>query len=172
MSSKFKFLLPSLAVLSLAGAAAVATPSIAFAAPALTTEDKAEIQKPIDHAEDRIKDLHDKLGITASQDKEFGKLADVMRDNAKEMSGAVEKREKAERTTSAVDDLKAYQAIAQAHADGLKNLVPAFESLYGVLNDQQKKEADALFVHGGERDHEHKGHDGDRDREHKMDHKS
>ena len=172
MSSKFRFLLPSLAVLSLAGAASVATPFVAFAAPPLTTEDKVAIQKPIDHAEDRIKELHDKLGIMASQDKEWGKLADVMRDNAKEMSGAIEKREKAEKTTTALDDLKAYQAIAQAHADGLKNLVPAFESLYGVLNDQQKKEADALFVRGGEHDREHKGHDGDRDHEHKMDRKS
>jgi len=71
-----------------------------------------------------------------------------MRDNAKEMGDAVEKREAAKQTTSALDDLKAYQAVAQAHADGLKALVPAFENLYGALSDTQKAQADELFKHG------------------------
>lgn len=154
MSYKIKYLLPSLAVLSLVGAASVAIPSVVFAADKPTAEDKAEAQKPINHAEDRIKEIHDKLHITADQEPKFGKLADVMRDNAKEMSAAVEKREAAEKTATALDDLKAYQAIAQAHADGLKNLVPAFEALYSGLSDSQKKEADVLFTHGPE----HKGH--------------
>jgi hypothetical protein len=92
--------------------------------------------------------LHDKLEITADQEKAFGKLADVMRDNAKNMDEALAKREAAEKTASALDDLKAYQATAQAHADNVKELIPAFESLYAVLNDQQKHEADALFVPG------------------------
>jgi protein CpxP len=148
MTSKIRFLLPSMAILSLVGAASVAVPSVAFAADKLTETDKAAVQKPIDHAEDRIKDIHEKLHITADQEPKFDKLAEVMRANAKDMSEAVEKREMAEKTTTALDDLKAYQKIAQAHADGLKDLVPAFESLYSGLSDSQKKEADALFTHG------------------------
>jgi protein CpxP len=156
MSYKFKYLLPSLAVLGLVGAAAVATPP-AFAAGTTTAADKAAAQKPIDRADERIKQLHDDLKITPDQESKFDKLADVMRDNAKEMSAAVEKRSAAEKTTTALDDLKAYQTIAQAHADGLKNLVPAFETLYSALSDPQKKEADELFIHGpGEGKHGHK----------------
>jgi protein CpxP len=156
MTRKIRYLLPSLAILSLVGAAAVTTPSIAFAADKLTSEDKAEVQKPIDHADERIKQIHEKLHITADQEAKFGKLADVMRANAKEMSEAVEKREMAEKTTSALDDLKAYQRIAQAHADGLKDLVPAFEGLYSSLSDSQKKEADELFTHGPDKKMGHK----------------
>ncbi len=156
MSYKFRYLLPSLAVLGLVGAAAVATPP-AFAAGTTTASDKAAAQKPIDRADERIKQLHDSLKITPDQEPKFDKLADVMRDNAKEMSAAVEKRSAAEKTTTALDDLKAYQTIAQAHADGLKNLVPAFETLYSALSDPQKKEADELFIHGpGEGKHGHK----------------
>jgi protein CpxP len=156
MNYKFRHLLPSLAVLGLVGAAAVATPP-ALAADTTTASDKAAAQKPIDRADDRIKQLHDELKITPDQESKFDKLADVMRDNAKEMSAAVEKRSAAEKTTTALDDLKAYQTIAQAHADGLKNLVPAFETLYSALSDPQKKEADELFIHGpGEGKHGHK----------------
>ncbi|MDB5395458.1 MAG: hypothetical protein JWM91_2964 [Rhodospirillales bacterium] len=156
MTRKIRYLFPSLAILSLVGAAAVTTPSIAFAADKLTAEDKAEVQKPIDHADERIKEIHEKLHITPDQEAKFGKLADVMRANAKDMSEAVEKREKAEKTTSAIDDLKAYQRIAQAHADGLKDLVPAFEGLYSGLSDSQKKEADELFTHGQDKKMGHK----------------
>jgi protein CpxP len=156
MTHKIRYMLPSLAILSLVGAASVAAPSIAFAADAPTTEDKAEMRKPIDRADDRIKSIHEKLHITADQEAKFGKLADVMRANAKDMSEAVEKRQEAEKTTTAIDDLKAYQKIAQTHADGLKDLVPAFEGLYGSLSESQKKEADELFTHGPEKKMGHK----------------
>jgi hypothetical protein len=149
-----KYLFPSLAALSLVGAVAVASPS-AFAAAA--PSDQMAARKPIDRADERIKQLHESLKITPDQEPKFDKLADVMRDNAKEMSAAVEKRSQAEKTTTALDDLKAYQEVAQAHADGLKNLVPAFETLYGALSDAQKKEADELFIHGpGSGKHGHK----------------
>ncbi len=46
---------------------------------------------------------------------------------------------------SALDNLRNYQMIADAHADGLKKLVPAFATLYGAMSDQQKATADAVF---------------------------
>ncbi len=154
MSRKLRYMLPSLAILSLVGAATIATPS-SFAAGA--TMGKSAAENPTERAEDRIKQLHDSLKITPDQEAKFGKVADVMRDNAKEMDAAVEKREEAKQTTTALDDLKAYQQVAQAHADGLKALVPAFEGLYGVLSDTQKKQADEMFSHGlGGGKHGHK----------------
>jgi len=142
---KYRHLFPSLAVLSLVGAAATTMPAFAADTP---TAAKATAEQPAERADERIKQLHDALKITPDQEAKFGKLADVMRDNAKEMGDAVEKREAAKQTTTALDDLKAYQAVAQAHADGLKALVPAFENLYGALSDTQKVQADELFKHG------------------------
>jgi protein CpxP len=142
--------MPSLAVLGLVGAASVTTPSIAFAKDSPATSDKAAAQKPIDRADERIKQLRTELKITPAQEPKFDKLAAVMRDNAKEMSAAVEKSEAAKKTSGALDDLKAYQERVQVHADGLKKLIPAFESLYGVLSDEQRKGADAMFSHTGD----------------------
>ena len=141
----YRHLFPSLAALSLVGAAAMMPAAFAADAPAAA---KATAEQPAERADERIKQLHDALKITPDQEAKFGKLADVMRDNAKEMGDAVEKREAAKQTTTALDDLKAYQAVAQAHADGLKALVPAFENLYGALSDTQKVQADELFKHG------------------------
>jgi protein CpxP len=140
-----RYFLPSLALLAMAGTATLAVPSFAADAPAAAGKASMSHEEKTD---DRIKSIHDKLGITGDQEKAFGKLADVMRDNAKNMDEAVAKQEAAEQTASALDDLKAYQATAQAHADNVKELIPAFESLYAVLNDDQKKEADSLFVPG------------------------
>jgi len=147
---KYRHLFPSLAVLSLLGATAMTTPAFAAEPPTAVkaTAEKQAAEKPAERADERIKQLHEALKITPDQEAKFGKLADVMRDNAKEMGDAVEKREAAKQTTTALDDLKAYQAVAQAHADGLKALVPAFENLYGALSDTQKVQADELFKHG------------------------
>jgi protein CpxP len=46
---------------------------------------------------------------------------------------------------TAVDDLKMYQKFAQAHVDGLKNLISSFETLYNSMPDAQKKIADQVF---------------------------
>jgi hypothetical protein len=131
------------------GAGFAAMPSVTFAA---ANSPMAAKETPSDKADDRIKELHEKLGITGDQEKPFAKLADVMRDNAKNMDEVMEKREAAQQTSSALDDLKAYQATAQAHADNVKELIPAFEALYATLNDEQKQQADSLFIpgkHGG-----------------------
>jgi periplasmic protein CpxP/Spy len=50
---------------------------------------------------------------------------------------------------SAVEDLKTYQKFAQAHVDGLKNLISAFGTLYDAMPDAQKKIADKVFLMSG-----------------------
>jgi protein CpxP len=96
--------------------------------------------------EQRIKDLHAALKITADQETKWNEVAQDMRENA----AAMDKLIAATRTTppqtmSAVDDLKTYQKIAQAHVDGLKNLISSFEKLYAAMPDAQKKIADEVF---------------------------
>jgi hypothetical protein len=50
---------------------------------------------------------------------------------------------------TAVEDLRMYQKFAQAHIDGLKNLIASFEKLYAAMPDAQKKIADQVFTTSG-----------------------
>ena len=101
-----------------------------------------------DRVEDRIKDMHSKLAITAAQEEQWAKVVEVMRENAIQMDSLTKTRaEKA--NMSAIDDLNSYSEITNAHADGLKKFTPAFKTLYDGMSDTQKKNADAIFRHGG-----------------------
>jgi hypothetical protein len=60
-----------------------------------------------------------------------------------------EKRTSPPQNMNAVEDLKTYQAFAQAHVDGLKNLTSAFSTLYDGMPDAQKKIADQVFLTSG-----------------------
>jgi hypothetical protein len=108
---------------------------------------KAKLSK-VDRTEARIKQLYTELKITPAQEDLWKAFVQVMRDNAKtieEMNLA-----RAEKTASmnAVEDLKSYSDIVQAHAEGLKKYVTAFEALYASMSDEQKKNADTLFRGG------------------------
>jgi hypothetical protein len=102
-----------------------------------------------DRVEARIKDLHTKLKITPAQEELWNNVAQTMRDNAKTMEALIKARSEKAGTMTAVDDLKSYSEIAEAHADGLKKFVPAFEPLYAGMSDAQKKSADTLFRQHG-----------------------
>ena len=103
--------------------------------------------------EHKITDLHAKLKITASEEPKWQEVANTMRENAKDMDKAIDKRESTMGSATAIDDLNSYAEIAQAHANGVKKLASAFSGLYSVMSDDQKKEADEIFSH---RNHEGK----------------
>ena len=98
--------------------------------------------------EARIKDMHAKLKITAAEEEQWSKVADVMRDNAKTMDELNSVRSANAKTMNAVDDLKSYGEVVDAHADEIKKFAAAFEPLYANMSEAQKAEADALFRHG------------------------
>jgi hypothetical protein len=100
---------------------------------------------PVAEVERRIKDLHRRLHITPAQDAAWNSVADVMRENAKTMEALAHERYENAAKMTAVDDLRSYGALADAHADGLKKFIPAFQQLYDSMSDKQKKNADALF---------------------------
>ena len=127
----------------------LASPSPSRAAspePGLATAGRAS---KADRVEARIKELHTKLKITPAQEELWNNVAQVMRDNAKTMEALIKARSEKASTMTAVDDLKSYSEIAEAHADGLKKFIPAFEPLYASMSDAQKKNADTLFRHHG-----------------------
>jgi hypothetical protein len=95
--------------------------------------------------EARIKELHKKLHITAAQKPQWDNLAQVMRDNAQAMSDLKKQRASDAQTMNAVDVVKSYESVIEAHEDGMKKFVPPFEALYNTMSDAQKKTADSLF---------------------------
>ena len=110
-----------------------------------------------DRVEARVKELHTKLNITPAQEELWNKVAQVMRDNAKTMEALIKARSEKAGAMTAVDDLKSYSEIAEAHADGLKKFIPVFEPLYAGMSDAQKKSADALFRQHAHMKAKHKG---------------
>jgi len=96
-------------------------------------------------SEKRIKELHDKLHITAGQEPLWSPVAQVMRDNGQAMRASMTDRSTRLQRMTAVEDLKSYQIVADQHSDGLKHLIPAFEALYASMTPDQQKHADHVF---------------------------
>jgi len=101
----------------------------------------------------RINDMHAKLMITPLQEALWSKVALTMSENAKIMDNLTQGRVDRAKAMTAVDDLKSYGEITEAHAAGIRNLTPVFASLYDSMSDAQKKEADTLFRRGGRGHH-------------------
>ena len=100
----------------------------------------------VDRIEARIKKLHSGLKITQAQEEQWNKLAQVMRDNGTTIDALVKARKEKGDTLNAVEDLKSYSEISDAHAAGLKKFIPVFETLYASMSDDQKKNADKIFT--------------------------
>jgi len=138
----------ALASLSLFAMFPAAASDSGAAAPAAHHRMKSET------VDDRIADLHRSLQITADEEANWAGVAQVMRDNDKALQTLVAARTAETRQkVSAVEDLKMYEKFAQAHTDGLKNLIVAFETLYAAMPDPQKAVADGVFQAAGQKGH-------------------
>lgn len=98
-----------------------------------------------ERVENRIKELHAQLRITPAEESQWNQFAEVMRDNARSMDQAFRDRAQSFESMNAVQNMQSYEKLAQAHAQDLGKLVPAFQQLYGVMPDQQKQLADQVF---------------------------
>jgi len=124
-----------------AAPAGASGPAMSVAAPASASAARARHDQRV---EQRIAYLHSQLKITSQQDPQWNTFADVMRSNSEKMGDLFQQR-KSEANDSALDNMKQYAEITQAHADGTKRLVDAFEPLYTSLSPEQKKLADTTF---------------------------
>jgi periplasmic protein CpxP/Spy len=131
-------------------APSTATPSATAASTGATPALTKSMAKNV---EQHIKELHDQLGITAAQEPQWAEYAQVVRDNAARMEPLFAARRKDVATMTAVDNMRSYAVLAQAHADNMAKLATAFQSLYDNFPDQQKKLADSVFreAYGGHR---------------------
>ena len=135
--------------LALSSAGAFAQASAPAAQPAsqpgasASSAAQAHAAKREAHVEERIAYLQ--LKITPAQETQWKTFADVMRANGQNMGQLYRQRAQAEQTQSALDNMKQYALLAQAHADDMKQLVDAFEPLYDSMSPEQKKLADTTF---------------------------
>jgi LTXXQ motif family protein len=146
------------AAATLLGAIVLATPLFAASGDSMTTarrrtassrQEMASATAPDSGAnepvETHIRELHKKLKITDAQKTQWDALAQVMRDNAQKMVELEKRRAADANSMTAVDVVKSYSEVIDAHEDGMKKFIPAFEDLYNSMSDSQKKLADSLF---------------------------
>jgi hypothetical protein len=98
-----------------------------------------------DQVEKRLATLHRELKITPQQEDKWAAFAQTVRDNETRMHDLLMSRHQA-RTASAVDDLRNFGDITEAHASGIKRLVSPFQDLYATMPDAQKHNADQVFA--------------------------
>ena len=102
-------------------------------------------KKAEDRVERYIKELHARLRITPTEETQWSQFAEVMRENARDMDQAFMQRAEQFPTMNAVQNLQSYEQLAEAHAQRVQKLIPAFQNLYNVMPEQQKQLADQVF---------------------------
>jgi periplasmic protein CpxP/Spy len=98
-----------------------------------------------ERVEQRIKELHAQLRITAAEQQQWDQFARVMRENARDMDQAYMQRAQQFPAMNAVQNMQSYEQIAEEHTKLLQKLIPAFETLYEAMSDQQKQVAEQVF---------------------------
>jgi len=151
----------SLAIAALLGTSFLASPlTVAYAAETSTATAPATphhsatnpTRGSAETVEQRITTLHAELKITGDEEAKWNGVAQAMRENAAAMEKlAADKAVQAPQSMTAIDDLNSYEKFAQAHVDGLKNLISAFQTLYVSFPDPQKKIADKVFQSFGQK---------------------
>jgi hypothetical protein len=148
-----RFRLISLATASAMAAALIAgafAPAIAQTAAGQPPAVAATTSAKADTVEERITTLKAALKVAPDQETKWNAVATAMRDNAAAMNKLVTaKHAVPEESMTAIDNLKTYQEVAQAHLDGLKTLTAAFVALYDAMPADQKKNADMVFMQYG-----------------------
>jgi periplasmic protein CpxP/Spy len=138
------------ALLALPGAAlAQSTSAPVTPSPAASASPLAAQPAPGNNAEQRvethIRQLHAQLRITPAERPQWDQFAQVMRENARDMDQAFMQRARQYPTMNAVQNMQSYEQIAEAHAQHLQKLVPAFDTLYNAMPEQQKQLTDQVF---------------------------
>ncbi len=93
----------------------------------------------------RISTLHTKSRITPEQEPAWSGFAAVMRENARKMDDSVRDRARMEPSMTALDFMRSSARFSMRHAEDMRNLVPAFETLYRAMIEPRKHIADQVF---------------------------
>lgn len=152
--------MPSRTFTALALAAVLAGGTAVALAP-IDADAQAQVQRQVSraaftpgrHVEGRIAYLKAELKITDAQAPLWNKVADTLRDNAKQMDDAMTamRRDPNAAPPTAIDRLESHAKFAELRAQGTQRFLAAFRPLYGSLSDDQKKSADDMM--GGNHHH-------------------
>jgi len=130
------------AALLLTGAGLPATPPPAQAEPPSDQSQSGPAQAgPV---EARIAELRKRLRITPAEQPQWDAFAQVMRENAAHMDRFLQDPA-AVAKLNAVQGMRGYAEMAQAHAEDMQRLLPAFEALYNAMSPEQQRLADQAF---------------------------
>ena len=152
MSILFKSTLHVLApfILSAGLLSIVATAPVMAQQPVAASENAVkatpeDIARETLRGETRIRQLHDRLQITAAEETLWKPVADAMRENQTAFRADMARQTSGKASPTAVDELRTFQIIADQHAAGLKKLIPVFDTLYQGLPPAKQKRADRIF---------------------------
>ena len=106
--------------------------------PALSHTDAMRIDQ-------RIKQLHDRLGITSGEQPQWDQFTEVMRGNAAAMAQAANDRGAKLGSMDALGTMQSYADLAKLHGENMEKLSGAFTALYASFNPAQKQKADLVF---------------------------
>jgi len=101
---------------------------------------------PGQRVEGRIAYLKAELGITEAQLPQWNAYADAMREGAKSMRLAMAANMGSGMPSAAPARSEAMVAMMSARLEAMKQVSAAGKTLYAVLDDAQKKTADALMM--------------------------
>jgi hypothetical protein len=125
---------------------------LAYAQPAYAAPHKKKStvsrKTAVERTEERIKVLQAALKITEPQELVWNNLTQTMRENAKEMDAFAKDRAENPKATNSVDGMKLHSQITEIQLAQQKRLIPAFESFYISLTDEQKTITDTIFQTG------------------------
>jgi protein CpxP len=151
ISGAVAFAVPAMAQTDAAPMSASPAPAMPAPANSMPSTMPAPHRTASSRVERQITQLHARLKITPAQAPQWEAVAQAMRDNAEALDTLYQQRSEQFHTLNAVDGLKSYEAIEQAHVDGLQHLVPVFAALYAAMTPAQQKNADAVFRYQAER---------------------
>jgi LTXXQ motif family protein len=101
--------------------------------------------------QERLNHLRDQLRITAAEEPAWNQFAQISIQNAANLDQAYRQRTERVPTANAVQNLQSFAQIQMEQAQDMQRLVPAFQSLYSKLTQQQQQIADQTFRTTAER---------------------
>jgi hypothetical protein len=136
-------------LVSVAALAAATTLALPLAAQAQATTVRSHHQtaeQARETVEMRISNLHTLLMITPAQEDAWTAVAQAMRHNERVMIKLqADKNAEPVHQITAIEDMRTYEAFNEAHVEGVKNLMSAFEGLYNAMPPSQQAIADQAF---------------------------
>ena len=113
-----------------------ATPSPTAPSPTAPSQRDMRVQQ-------QLHDLYARLRITPTEQPQWDTFAHTLQANADHMHELWASRPTG--TVSALEDMRNYSQMAQAHAGDMQRLLAAFTPLYMSLSPEQKATADQVF---------------------------